>query len=214
MRTAFAARSLTRLPPRMSGSYAEMLSNRAMALPIANASSFRCTGARDTADCTWFAEAGPVARDTEPAAPPLNAAVPHALWLGPGAVASNAGFPGGIAVRAGEPLVLSLFVYVRAGPATVEAAIVDGMGPGSRLGVAVVIKDAPAASAWVQLKVKVARHALSDCLLGCLLTPGTFLSTQALPAGSPAILTTTTTTILTPTTTTTTTTRHQQRSKH
>ena len=109
------------------GVYAEKLSNRALALPLSNASSFRCTGAVGTPECTWFAESGAVTRDNSV---PLNDAVPHAMWLGPGAVASNAGFPGGIAVKAGESLALSLFGYVDAPPGanfTLEARLVDGL---------------------------------------------------------------------------------------
>ena len=88
------------------GVYAEKLSNRQLALPLANQSNFRCSGAVGTGDCTWYAEAGSVTRD---ASTPLNEAVTHTMWLGPKAVASNAGFPGGIAIRAGESLLLSLF---------------------------------------------------------------------------------------------------------
>ena len=55
------------------GVYAEKLSNRALALPLSNASSFRCTGAVGTPECTWFAESGAVTRDNSV---PLNDAVP------------------------------------------------------------------------------------------------------------------------------------------
>ena len=130
------------------GVYAEKLSNRQLALPLANESSFRCTGATGTGECTWYAEAGSVTRD---ASAPLNTAVTNTMWLRPGAVASNAGFPGGIAVRAGESLVLSLFVRAQAGPASIEARLVDGMGAtGTTLGSVAVQAQATSAH-WVQV---------------------------------------------------------------
>jgi alpha-N-arabinofuranosidase len=113
------------------GAYAEKLSNRALALPLANTSFFRCSGAVGTGECTWFVERGTVTRD---GSVPLNTAVPNTMWLEPSAVAANAGFPGGIAVNAGDALRLSLFVYVPgSGRASIEARLVDGMEPAGRV---------------------------------------------------------------------------------
>lgn len=70
--------------------YAEKLSNRALALPLSPARSFRCSGDVGSGLCTWYAEGGTVTRDDST---PLNAAVPHAMRLGPAAVATNAGAP-------------------------------------------------------------------------------------------------------------------------
>ena len=131
------------------GAYAERLSNRALALPLSTASSFRCSGAVGTGDCTWFTERGTVTRD---ASAPLNAAVPHAMWLDPSAVVANAGFPGGIAVTAGESLTLSLFVNVRgSGSATIEARLVDGMQPAGQTLGSVSVTAQGGHSQWVQL---------------------------------------------------------------
>ena len=91
------------------GAYAERLSNRALAIPLSNESSFRCTGLKGTGECTWYAEHGSVTRESSP---PLNSAVPHSMWLEPGAIASNAGFPGGIAVRAGESLNVHMILKI------------------------------------------------------------------------------------------------------
>jgi hypothetical protein len=75
------------------------------------------------------------------------------MWLEPTAIASNAGFPGGIAVRAGDSLELSLFVYVGTGSARIEAKLVDGMGTAGRiLGSTVIVHEAPVHPQWVQLR--------------------------------------------------------------
>lgn len=132
------------------GVYAEKLSNRALALPLANKSSFRCSGAVNTGGCTWYAERGLVTRDSSA---PLNEAVPNAMWLGPSAVATNAGFPGGISVRAGDTLMLSLFVNVRAPSASIEARLVDGMEPAGRTLGSVVLTahGSPTRQQWNRL---------------------------------------------------------------
>ena len=131
------------------GVYAEKLSNRAFAQPLANTSSFRCSGAIGTGECTWFVESGDVTRDSST---PLNSAVPYSLWLGPKAVASNAGFPGGIAVRAGDSMSLKLFIYVKAGTASMEARLVDGMGASGRtLGSVMLSQNASTHPKWVQI---------------------------------------------------------------
>ena len=99
---------------------------------------------------------------TRDASAPLNAAVPHAMWLGPGAVASNAGYPGGIAVRAGDSLKLSLFVYVAAGPVSIEARLVDGLdGDGATLASARVASNAPARPRWIPLRANLTATASS-----------------------------------------------------
>ena len=36
------------------GAYAEKLSNRALALPLSNTTSFRCSGTKGSEDCTWY----------------------------------------------------------------------------------------------------------------------------------------------------------------
>ena len=134
------------------GVYAEKISNRALALPLSNTSSFRCSGDVGSGLCTWFAEHGSVHRDTSA---PLNDAVAHAMWLtGPTAIASNGGFPGGIAVRAGDKLELSLFVFVRSGPVSLEARLVDGMSAGSTLGNVSLLHDAAVHPHWVQIKTQ------------------------------------------------------------
>lgn len=94
------------------GVYGEKLSNRAFALPISTTRAFRCSGTIGTEQCSWFVEDGSVKTD---ASLPLNDKVPNAMWLESGAVASNAGFPGGIVVHAGEMFEVSLFVHVHAG---------------------------------------------------------------------------------------------------
>jgi hypothetical protein len=131
------------------GVYAEMLSNKALALPLANTSSFRCSGAIGTGECTWYVEGGTVTRDRSV---PLNSAVPNTMWLEPSAIATNAGFPGGIAVNAGDSLTLSFFVNVQgAGRASIEARLVDGMEPTSRvLGRAITTAQD---SEWVRVVV-------------------------------------------------------------
>ena len=132
------------------GIYAEKLANRALAQPLANASAgMICTGGQGTGPCTWSVESGTAARD---ASAPLSAAVPHGLWLSAGSVVSNSGFPGGIAVSAGESLSLSLFVLVRSGPVSLEARIVD-TATGGMLGSASLLASAPAGVAWRVVKV-------------------------------------------------------------
>ena len=132
------------------GIYAGKLANRALAQPLANASTgMICTGGQGTGPCTWSVESGTAARD---ASAPLSAAVPHGLWLSAGSVVSNSGFPGGIAVSAGESLSLSLFVLVRSGPVSLEARIVD-TATGGMLGSASLLASAPAGVAWRAVKV-------------------------------------------------------------
>ena len=133
------------------GVYAEKLSNRALALPLSNASSFRCSGDVGSGLCTWYTEKGTVRRDDSV---PLNDAVPHAMWLsGPSSIATNAGFPGGIAVKAGDTLALSLFVYVKTGPVSLEARLVDGWGDVT-LGSATVLHAATNLPRWKEVKVE------------------------------------------------------------
>ena len=133
------------------GVYAEKLSNRALALPLSNASSFRCSGDVGSGLCTWYTEKGTVRRDDSV---PLNDAVPHAMWLsGPSAIATNAGFPGGIAVKAGDTLALSVFVYVKVGPVSLEARLVDGWGDVT-LGSATVVHAATNLPRWKEVKVE------------------------------------------------------------
>ena len=145
------------------GIYGEKLSNRALALPLNNASSFRCTGAVHTDPCTWFAESGSVTRASST---PLNDAVPNSMWLAPGAVATNAGFPGGIAVQSGDELLLSLHVYVPAGSASMTVRLVDGMKATTVLGSTVLTQQAAAQPQWekVTAKIKVTQSSGSD---GC-----------------------------------------------
>ena len=131
------------------GVYAEKLSNRAMAQPFAKTTSFRCSGAVGTGDCTWFRESGDIIRDSSR---PLNSAVTHAMWIEPQSIASNAGFPGGIAVRAGDSLALTLFIYVQEGTASLEARLVDGMGVAGRtLGSVNISQDAATHPKWLQV---------------------------------------------------------------
>ena len=153
------------------GAYAEKLTNRALALPLAD-------GANGPGAEGWHAGAGGgVWRD---ASAPLNDAVRNALWLSPptlgaagggGASAYNTGFLGAIAVQAGEELSLSLWVYVRGGGlislnATLLAVGAD-TGAAAVVASAVLLTDESAQPQWRRINATMVAGAggCSQCRL-------------------------------------------------